>query len=85
MKVRHMEKQACHLESGSEGSKCRLGRRCRCWGGWRYTVRGGPRRLSERGLTKRGGSQEGAGGEAPAGGSAEERPDGWGDTSLCGQ
>ena len=69
-----MEKQACHLESGSEGSKCRLGRSCRCGGGWRYTVRGGPRRLSERGLTKRGGSQESAGGEALAGGSAGGTP-----------
>lgn len=49
------------------------------------TVRGGPRRLSKRGLTKRGGSQESAGDGAPAGGSAEERPDSWGDTSLYGQ
>lgn len=48
------------------------------------SVRWGPKRPSERGLTKRG-SQESAGDGAPAEGSAEEGPDGRGDTSLYGQ
>lgn len=51
------------------------------------SVRWVPRRPSKRGLTKRGGSQEtpvGSNG-ALAEGSAEEGPDGWGDTSLYGQ
>lgn len=61
------------------------GQKMQVWGRVAVYCQGGPRRLSERGLTKRGGSQESAGGGAPAGGPAEERPDGWGDTSLYGQ